>query len=112
MTTTTVTMVFLNESLYGHLLTQADYVALGGKPLAKAFRNHHVQMVRAPNNDLLIVDDTNAELFRFVDDVRIDLQPEGWSLSTNQSDEVHDTLNTIIESTAYRYEKEEEDLEA
>ena len=93
------TIVYFDNEIYGLLLEEDEYLALGGRPLANAFDNHHVQLVRAPSGQYQIVDDVNADAYSFVDGVNVAEQPARrgqvcapWKLSAKQSDNVRDAL--------------------
>ena len=92
-------IVFFDGTLYGFLLEDEDYGKLGGRLLARAFRDRHVQLVYAPDGKLDIVDDINSDSYRFVHDVRITMLPceepwkgEPWEISAEQKSGIQDEL--------------------
>jgi predicted Rdx family selenoprotein len=86
-----VTVVFYHNQLYGLLVEEDEYIALGSKSLADAFRDHHVQLVRGTNGSYHIVDDVSIwERPTKRGQVRAT-----WKLGARQSDVVRDELESV-----------------
>jgi hypothetical protein len=100
MTIRQCTIVYFDDRLYGALLEDDEYKQFGGQALVKAFKNHHVQLARAPNGRYRIVEDVNSSSYYFIDDVNIDehlRERHGqvstrWSLSPKQNETVRREL--------------------
>jgi len=101
MSTKQVTIACFDDDIYGALLRDEDYVALGGQSLANAFDDHHVQLARAPSGQYRIIDDMNSDQFGFIDNVNIDVLEGGrWKLSDDQRDDLVAALEEYANTKA------------
>ena len=69
------TIVYFHGELFGFLLENEDYRELGGRLLASAFHDHHVQLVSTPKGKIGIVDDISSDAFWSVEGANVDMLP-------------------------------------
>ena len=118
MITREATLAFFDNEMLGVVVEEEEYVALDGQSLANAFDGSHMQLARASNGQYRIIDDYNAEAYRFVNSVYVDERPierglvgAPWKFRTGQAEEVCDELEEIEHHTN-RLEQKHRDVVA
>lgn len=92
-------IVIFDGALLGYLCEASDYQEIGGKRLARAFRDCHVQLAVDPEGEIHPVDDMTSDAFLIIHGAHIRklnaALGDHWEFDEYQSDGVRAELERV-----------------